>query len=91
MYQIKLNVCFLLKHIIGDGRVPLDGLDQTIYSCKSVIWNLYRQEEQAEAAAAGPGEDLCHLSAYNRRLRATQSPNDSVIKKTLGGFNHARK
>ena len=52
-----------------------------MYSCKSVIWNLYRQEEQAEeeeeaaAAAARTGEDPCHLSAYKRRLRATQSPN----------------
>ena len=39
--------------------------------------NMYRQEEAeepAEAAAAGTGKDLCHLSAYNRRLRATQSP-----------------
>ncbi len=45
-----------------------------IYACKSVIWNLYRQEEQAEAEAAA-GEYPCHLNAYNRRLRATQSPN----------------
>ena len=41
---------------------------------------MYRQEEAEEpaeaaaAAAAGTGEDLCHRSAYNRRLRATQSP-----------------
>ncbi len=38
--------------------------------------NMYQQEEAeepAEAQAAGTGEDLCHLSAYNRR--ATQSPN----------------
>ncbi len=32
--------------------------------------------EAAEAAAAA-GEDMCHLTAYNRRLRATQSPNNS--------------
>ena len=44
---------------------------------------MYRQEEdeQAEAEAeaeadAARTEDLCDLSAYNRRLRATQSPND---------------
>ncbi len=30
---------------------------------------MYRQEEQGEL------EDLRHLNAYNRRLRATQSPN----------------
>ena len=41
---------------------------------------MYRQEdEQAEAeaaaAAAARTEDLCDLNAYNRRLRATQSPN----------------
>ena len=35
---------------------------------------MYRQEEEKEQA--GAGEDLCHLSAYNRRLRATQSPNE---------------
>ncbi len=55
----------------------LDGVDQidlsTVIFTKSVIWNLYRQEEQAEAA--GTGEDQCHLNAYNKRLRATQSPN----------------
>ncbi len=44
--------------------------------CKSIIWNLYRQEEQGEGEGegAGTGEDLRHLNAYNRRLRATQSP-----------------
>ena len=38
---------------------------------------MYRQkeDEQAEAAAART-EDLCDLNAYNRRLRATQSPNN---------------
>ena len=42
-----------------------------------VIWNLYRQEEQeGEGEGAGTGEDLRHLNAYNRRLRATQSPNN---------------
>ena len=47
------------------------------------IWNLYQQEEQAEAeAAAAAGEDPYHLNAYNRRLRATQSPN-----KWLCGFD----
>ena len=39
----------------------LYGLDKTV---------LYRQEE--EQAGEPPGEDHCHLSAYNRRL---QSPN----------------
>ncbi len=42
--------------------------------------NVFRQEDEqaaAEAAeAAGAGEDLCHLNAYNRRLRAMQSPNE---------------
>ncbi len=48
----------------------LDWLHQTVlFWC----WNLYRQEEQGEAA--GTGEDLRHLNAYNRRPRATQSPN----------------
>ncbi len=38
---------------------------------------MYQQEEEAEqeAAAAGTGEHLCHRSAYNRRLRASQSFN----------------
>ena len=36
---------------------------------------MYRQEEEEEQeAAAAAGEDLCHPSAHNRRLRATQSP-----------------
>ncbi len=48
-----------------------------------MIQNMYQQEEaeepaEAAAAAAGTGEDLCPLSAYNRRLRATQSPNDQA-------------
>ena len=32
---------------------------------------MYRQEEeeQEEAAEEAAGEDLCHLSAYNRRLK----------------------
>ena len=38
----------------------------------------YRQEEQAEeeeaAAAEGTGEDLCHLSAYNRSPSRARSP-----------------
>ncbi len=37
--------------------------------------NVVRQEEEeAKQAAAGTGEDQSHQSAYNRRLRATQSP-----------------
>ena len=38
--------------------------------------NVVRQEEEAKQGAAGTGEDLCHPSGYNRRLRATQSPNN---------------
>ena len=58
----------------------LDGVDQIdrgiVIFTKSLIWNLYRQEEQGEGEGegAGTGEDLRHLNAYNRRLRATQSP-----------------
>ena len=43
---------------------------------------MVRQEEEAKQGAAaaaeeeGTGEDQCHWSACNRRLRATQSPND---------------
>ncbi len=85
--NLTLNVCFLLKHNIGDCIVHFDGLYWPDYLvlvmpwvCNSAIWNLYRQEEQGEAAeaaaaAAGTGEDLSLLTAYNRRLRATQSPN----------------
>ena len=47
-----------------------------------VYWgqNVYRQEEEqaageGEGAGEEPGEDRCHLSAYNMRLRASQSPN----------------
>ena len=43
-----------------------------------LITNVFRQEEEAkqeEAAAAAAGEHLRHRIAYNRRLRATQSPN----------------
>ncbi len=43
---------------------------------------MFRQEEEAKqagaaeaAAAAATGEHRRHLNAYNRRLRATQSPN----------------
>ncbi len=28
LYKIKLNVCFLLKHKIGDSKVHLDGFEQ---------------------------------------------------------------
>ncbi len=49
----------------------LDGVDQ--YSQK-VYFNVCRQEEEAKQGAGGT-EDHRHLSAYNRRLRATQSPN----------------
>ena len=35
------------------------------------LWNVYRQEERGE----DQGEDQRHQSAYNRRLRAMQSPN----------------
>ena len=37
---------------------------------------MYRQEEedeQAEAAAAGTGEDLCHPSAYNKETTSAVS------------------
>ncbi len=53
--QVKLNVCFLLKHNIGDSIVHL----------------AYRQEEESEQAEEEeeeePGEDWCHPSGYNRR------------------------
>ncbi len=35
------------------------------------LWKVYRQEEREDQ-----GADQCHPSALNRRLRATQSPND---------------
>ncbi len=37
---------------------------------------MYRQEEAEQRQDQGAGEDQCHPSAYNRRLRATQSPNE---------------
>ena len=37
--------------------------------------NVYRQEEAKEQGEQGAGEDPRHLNAYNRRLRASQSPN----------------
>ena len=55
--------CFLLKHNIGDCIVHLDGFVRKVY------W----QEEQP---GEEPGEDQSHPSAYNRRLQATQSPNN---------------
>ena len=43
---------------------------------------MYRQEEEpeeaaeaTEAAEAAAGEDLCHLSAYNRSPSRARSPN----------------
>ncbi len=51
----------------------LDSVDQIDVSLV-IFTNVYRQEEEDEQAA-GEGEDLCHPSAYKRRLRATQSPN----------------
>ncbi len=39
---------------------------------------MYRQEEAEQGEDQGAGEDRCHQSAYNRRLRATQSPNDTL-------------
>ncbi len=52
----------------------LDGVDQIDLSIV-IFTNVYRQEEEdeqaaAEEEAAGTGEDLCHPSAYNRRLRS---------------------
>ena len=52
---------------------------------------MYRQEEQPAEGAEGaegaeeakPGEDQCHPNAYNRRLRATQSPNDDNCRPPL--------
>ncbi len=38
---------------------------------------MYRQEEAKKQAAAG--EHQRHRSEYNRRLRATQSPNLTMI------------
>ena len=45
------------------------------------LGNVYRQEESEQGEQQGgdqgadQGEDRCHPSAYNKRLRATQSPN----------------
>ena len=36
--------------------------------------NCHLLTTEQSAAAAGTGEDLCHLSAYHRGLQATQSP-----------------
>ncbi len=81
--QRKLNVCFLLKHNIGDCIVHLYGLEKTVlfwrYPNKllSLVTipeyeNVFQQDEAREQA----GEDQCDRSGYNRRLRATQSPNE---------------
>ena len=55
---------------------------------------MVRQEEEAEqgeaaaaAAASGTGEHPCHRSAYNRRLRASQSPNDN-LSFCVSGIGH---
>ncbi len=43
---------------------------------------MYRQEEQAEAAEEAEeaaGEDLCHLSAYNRSPSRARSPNYRLL------------
>ncbi len=45
-----------------------------VYRVRNTFKNTFQQEEEAEPAAA-EGEDQCHRIAYNRRLRATQSPN----------------
>ena len=55
----------------------LDGVDQIDLSIV-IFTKVYRQEEQPAAEGeegAQPGEDRCHPSACNKRLRATQSPN----------------
>ncbi len=44
---------------------------------------VYRQEDQPAAEGAEgeqPGEDRCHPSACNKRLRATQSPNNHHLE-----------
>ncbi len=43
------------------------------------------QQEEAKREA-GTGEDWCHPSAYNRRLRATQSPNNDEFIPLLRWF-----
>ncbi len=48
---------------------------QNVYVILVRCRNVYRQEEKEDDEQARTGEDLCHPSAYNRRLRATQSPN----------------
>ena len=54
----KLNVCFLLKHNIGDCVVHLDPLDQTVLFSPSA--------GTGEGEGEEPGEDQCHPSAYNK-------------------------
>ena len=44
------------------------------------LWNLYRQEEEQQREGEGAGEDQCTPTEYNRRLRATQSPNSDGSK-----------
>ena len=53
-----------------------------VHLSKSVLWNVYRQEEQAAGAQAG--EDLCQPSGYKRRLRASQSPNETKSHNVQG-------
>ncbi len=51
-------------------------LTQTDRKCK-------QEEEEEEEQEAAAGEDLCQPSAYNRRLRATQSPKYIISTSTL--------
>ncbi len=50
------------------------GLTKLPCSGDVLTWNLYQQEEE-QREDQGAAEDRCHPSAYNRKLRAMQSPN----------------
>ncbi len=64
----------------------LDGVDQIGFSIV-----VYRQEEEEQREGEGAGEDLCTPSAYNRRLRATQSPNYQPRSKGENALGSVRR
>ncbi len=68
-----------LRSSFGWGRPNCLVLMMVLSPYLNTCRNVYRQEEKEEDdEQARTGEDLCHPSAYNRRVRATQSPNDCI-------------
>ena len=70
--QSKLNVCFLLKHNIGNCVVHLNGCEHigagmSLLKGRTLLYQKVYRQEAGEGEGEAAGEDGCHPSGYNRR------------------------